>query len=197
MSITWGTQLFDADNDADIDLFMAGGAPVNSFHGALFGNRPLPNALLVNDGTGQFTEQTARSGLAAPGPGIGTALVDIDRDGWLDLAVFSYRGRFRFYANRGARIWPKHTALRVELTGRGANLRALGAQVTLTTTHGQQQRCFNIPQPGLAGGSEVACHFGLGLSDIQSVAIQWPNGRVDTLDPKTKRGQFVRCSQPK
>ena len=195
MSITWGTQLFDADNDGDIDLFMAGGAPVDSFHGALFGNRPLPNALMINDGTGQFSEQAARAGLADPGPGMGTAMVDIDGDGWLELAVFSYRGRFRFYANRGARYSPGNAALRVELVGRGGNRAAFGAEVTLQTNNGRQQRCFHMSQPGLAGGSEAACHFGLGVAEVSNLSIQWPDGGTDTVQPTPKRGQVVRCRQ--
>lgn len=52
--------------------------------------RSESNTLYRNDGDGWFTDVTSRSGLGVPSlsyTGFGTAWVDIDMDGWLDLVI--------------------------------------------------------------------------------------------------------------
>jgi hypothetical protein len=69
-----GVDAGDVDNDGDEDIFVTN----------LTGEG---NDLYVNDGSGLFEEQSARSGLgpASRGyTGFGTAWFDIDNDGWLD-----------------------------------------------------------------------------------------------------------------
>jgi hypothetical protein len=64
---------FDADGDEDV------------FITELIGQG---STLYVNDGTGMFEEQSARTGIrqaSLPYTGFGTAWVDFDNDGWLDL----------------------------------------------------------------------------------------------------------------
>jgi len=70
-----GVDAGDFDNDGDEDLFIT--EQTGEGHN-----------LYVNDGTGSFTDQSARSGLAAASlgfTGFGTAWLDYDNDGWLDL----------------------------------------------------------------------------------------------------------------
>ena len=70
-----GVDAGDFDNDGDEDLFITEltGQGVD---------------LYVNDGSGAFEEQSARTGLrlaSLPSTGFGTAWLDADNDGWLDL----------------------------------------------------------------------------------------------------------------
>jgi enediyne biosynthesis protein E4 len=70
-----GVDAGDADNDGADDLF------ITEQNGE-------GHNLYVNDGTGMFDDQSARSGLAAASlafTGFGTAWFDYDNDGWLDL----------------------------------------------------------------------------------------------------------------
>ena len=70
-----GVDAGDFDNDGDDDLFIT--EQTGEGHN-----------LFANDGSGSFTDQSARSGLAAATlayTGFGTAWVDYDNDGWLDL----------------------------------------------------------------------------------------------------------------
>ncbi|MEE8525210.1 MAG: CRTAC1 family protein [Thermoanaerobaculia bacterium] len=72
-----GIDAGDADDDGDEDLFMS----------HLTGES---NALFLNLGSGEFRDATAGSGLASPSlgsTGFGTAFLDYDNDGWLDLLV--------------------------------------------------------------------------------------------------------------
>jgi len=69
--------LADVDGDGDLDLV------VNTL-----GQGPR---LLLNDGTGRFTDATDAAGLRARTGGMSLALADVDGDGDLDLYVVNYR----------------------------------------------------------------------------------------------------------
>ena len=70
-----GVDFGDFDNDGDEDLFIT----------ELTGQG---STLYVNDGTGRFEEQSARTGIrypSSPYTGFGAAWLDFDNDGWLDI----------------------------------------------------------------------------------------------------------------
>ena len=72
-----GVDAGDFDSDGDEDLFIT----------ELTGQG---STLYVNDGTGLFEEQSARAGIrlvSLPSTGFGTAWIDYDNDGWLDVLV--------------------------------------------------------------------------------------------------------------
>lgn len=74
-----GVDAGDVDNDGDLDLFMT----------HLMGET---NTLYLNRGGGIFEDRTNEYGLAAPSSpytGFGTAWIDYDNDGWLDLLVIN------------------------------------------------------------------------------------------------------------
>ncbi len=91
---TLAATAFDADHDGDLDLYVA-----NDF-GA--------DQLFVNEGPDaptRFTDASARLGVDDRGSGMNASLVDIDRDGRLDLYVstidtFSKNLTFRFPQDR-------------------------------------------------------------------------------------------------
>ncbi|HVS66297.1 MAG TPA: CRTAC1 family protein [Thermoanaerobaculia bacterium] len=76
----------DVDNDGDLDLFVLRGAWLEE------GGRH-PNSLLLNDGSGRFTDVTFDAGLALPYlPTQTAAFADYDNDGDLDLFVGNEHG---------------------------------------------------------------------------------------------------------
>ena len=91
-----GVDAGDFDNDGDEDLF------VTELNGE-------GSNLYVNDGTGNFDDRSAASGV---GPmslqftGFGTAWLDFDNDGWLDL--LSVNGRVQAAEGRAGEPFPMH-----------------------------------------------------------------------------------------
>ncbi|MCA8980734.1 MAG: CRTAC1 family protein [Planctomycetes bacterium] len=78
---TLGVLPFDADGDGDTDLFVA--------------NDSAANLMLVNEGNGRFVDHGFETGLAyspegMPEAGMGVASGDVDRDGFLDIALTNF-----------------------------------------------------------------------------------------------------------
>ncbi len=70
-----GVLLADLDGDGDLDMVIASQDPVNR--------------LLLNDGTGRFTDATARLGPQLPTETREVHALDVDADGRLDLVFFN------------------------------------------------------------------------------------------------------------
>ena len=185
-SITWGVHLFDQDNDGDLDLYFAGGT--------IHDDKLIPDALLRNDGKG-FVEVTWAAGLTDIGSAKGSALVDLDRDGFREFATAHWARPLRVYHNlHGQRPGPRPRWLVVDLVGTTSNRDALGSIVELEAGTGSQT-CFRTPNPSLAAGGELDCHFGLGAAEvIDRLTITWPDGQVVEVDPPAvdQRVTFVQ-----
>jgi ASPIC and UnbV/FG-GAP-like repeat len=91
-SQTWVTEFQDIDNDGDLDAFIA--------------NHHTPSRLMLNNGSGFFTDITTSSGLLGKTPdGILQALMrDFDNDGYVDLLVSGMMGA-KYFKNKGNRTF--------------------------------------------------------------------------------------------
>jgi hypothetical protein len=111
-----GGAVADFDRDGSPDVFLLGG-----------GGRA--DALFLNDGAGQFSDQAAAWGVDAWHHGAGASAADFDGDGWTDLFVTSHGpaggapgpGHHRLYRNdAGAGFTDVAVAAGVNWTGQGA-----------------------------------------------------------------------------
>jgi hypothetical protein len=91
-----GAIIFDYDNDGWPDIFLPNGSRVE---GLSKGGEPHGH-LYHNNQNGNFTDVTAKAGLAHPGWGQGACVGDYDNDGYLDLLV-TYWGQNILYHNNG------------------------------------------------------------------------------------------------
>ncbi len=90
-----GLGLFDADGDGDLDLFICQGGTLQDGDPA-----SASDALLLNDGQGNFTDITASAGIEDHLFGMGCAAADYDGDGDVDLFVTNV-GRNVLWRNEG------------------------------------------------------------------------------------------------
>ena len=182
-SITWATDLFDFDNDGDLDIYYSGGR--------IKGQALIPDAMFVNMGNGAFEESTWYAGLADPASAKAAALADFDRDGVWDLATTSWGGPFRLYRGQPTgNHW-----LDVQLFGRGGNREAVGAIVELEAG-AHTQTCFHTNRPSLGAGGETHCHFGLGQTiTIDALRVTWPDGSTESV-PTPTIDQRLDLTQP-
>lgn len=173
-STTWAVHLPDLDNDGDLDFYATGGR--------IKGVQAVVDAVFENDGQQQFSERTWTSGALDPGHGKSSALVDVDGDGGLDIVTTAWAGALRVYRNVRAPNSGNHW-LQVQLQQAGGNRDALGAIVTLEAG-GRVRTCFHSNRPSLGGGSDRACHFGLGeTARIDGLNVEWPDGSSTQHDP--------------
>lgn len=70
---TWTASFDDIDNDGDFDLFIT--------------NHDVSSQLLLNDGTGNFTDISSGSGLVVNITPYQSKMADFDNDGYLDIMV--------------------------------------------------------------------------------------------------------------
>ncbi len=100
-----GVVLVDFDHDGDLDLYVArvGEIPLAGIRPDVVfpaGLTPLPGLLYENDGHGQFTDVSARSGIGkVPIRSLGALWLDVDGDNDVDLLQFDVAGSTRVWLN--------------------------------------------------------------------------------------------------
>jgi len=165
--ISWGSVLFDMDNDMYLDLFVTTGDAHFEF--------PDEDVLVWNDGTGRFVDVANRCGeyFQHKRVGRGAAYVDYDNDGDLDIVVVNLNDFARLLRNDGGN---RNNWLKVVPKTYGGRCDALGALVIVESGGVRQVQCM-IPVVGYLSQSDHRLHFGLGKeSKADRVLIKWPNG---------------------
>ncbi|MBI5362933.1 MAG: CRTAC1 family protein [Planctomycetes bacterium] len=220
----WGTScgFFDYDGDLDLDLFVVNYvrwtpeieidctssygerdycAPVNY-------NRPSQSVLYRNEGDGRFTDVSESAGLStAFGNGLGLALADFDRDGWLDAYVSNdgmpnqlwmnqRNGRFADKAVLAGAAVNRNGAAEASMGTVPADLNADGfVDLFITNLRGETNTVYlnrngaftdKTPQTGLAMASLQYTGFGDGFADFDQdgeLDLYVANGRVGYWKP--------------
>lgn len=167
-STGWHTAFGDVDLDGDLDLFIAKGN-VDSMEEAAAED---PNNLLLQGADGTFTEVADVAGVALVARSRGAALIDLDGDGDLDLAVNNRRDPLALYRNvtETSGAW---VALDPRLPG--PNRFGLGTVVEVRTEAGVQSRQRTVGG-GHAGGGFGPLHFGLGDVSAAEARLRLPDG---------------------
>jgi hypothetical protein len=150
------------------------------------------NRLFLQGGEG-FIDLSLVSGTDSPLDARSFALLDYDRDGWLDIALMSVGApRFQLFRNRIAELSPDDAGRVVTLRLVGANRSpgpvpgasnrdGVGALVVVETSLGP--RAFRRSAgEGLAAVNAAALRFALREGEeLRSVEVRWPSGDVTRL----------------
>jgi hypothetical protein len=187
----WTAAFFDADNDADLDLFFANGHiyPQVDDDPSLYESYRQTNQLLVNeDGVFRDASSEAGPGFAVSESSRGAAVFDLEGDGDLDVAISNQDARPTLLVAAGR---PQGHWTSVEL--RGAAALPLGAVVEARAAGRSQLRQL------LSGGSyasqnELDLHLGLGAAArVEELTVIWPGGgRQHFVDLPADRHLVVR-----
>ena len=148
------------------------------------------DGLNPGDAVGAFANASAVSGLDFPDDGRGTAFLDLEADGDLDVAISNRTApRLRLMRNElptGRRF----VALHLEGDGVGTNRDAVGARVEVATSSGVLRRSVRAGE-GFLSQSSRWLHFGLGDSEVSGpVKVHWPGGGSETFAGVLAGGRY-------
>ena len=193
--LAWGTFFFDADNDGDLDLFVANGhvyPQVDEVSGPE--TYAQTNELFESTG-GRFRDVSTRAGpgLAPAKVSRGAALGDLDDDGDLDIVINNFDDSPTVLRNdsRSTGRW-----LKVRLRGRGSNLSAIGARVRLEAAGLRHSRYVRSSDSFLSH-HDPRLHFGLGNAGaVDRLIVDWPDGTSEEVG-RSGTGVLVVIEQGK
>jgi hypothetical protein len=167
----WGGILFDYDNDAYLDLYIANGHALHEFteEGLLMWNTRKPDV--------EFLDVSAKSGeyFHKEYVGRGTSTADYDNDGDMDVLVCNLNDFARLLRNDGGN---RNNWLKVEVKRPNGKTDAIGARVTVQVGNLRQVEDV-VAVKGYLSQADPRVHFGLGkATKADLVEIRWPGGKV-------------------
>ena len=173
--ISWGTGIFDFDNDGWPDIFVATGSIYPELERVL-PQYPwkTPRLIFRNLQNGRFEEliEEAGPGIAALHSSRGCAFGDFDNDGDVDIVVINMDEPPSLLRNdvRGNGNW-----LKVFLVGTKSNRSAIGSRV-VADYGGKRQAQTVTAQASFYSSNDRRLHFGLGAASTADVEIYWASG---------------------
>lgn len=155
----------------------------------LLPSESLMNYVYKNEGNYQFSKRMEEWGLDQKSFSNGSAYVDLNNDGFLDLVVNNINEKAFIYKNNGL----PSNYLRVKLED-PSNKTTLGTKVTIRTSAGNQFfETTNVR--GMYSTSEDIAHFGLGdAAIVDELIIQWPD-QSETKFQQVKANQLLTITK--
>lgn len=174
-STGWHAQFEDMNNDGFTDLFVTKG----NVHAMSDFAREDPNNLLLGRPNGPFKEAAGDANLLSFKKARGGALVDLNLDGLLDVAVVNREDNVQLWRNAGlgskTATVPMGNWISLKLLQQGGNKLAVGAWVEVRAGDHVQRKEITIGG-GHASGVALWHHFGVGVAERATARVQWPDG---------------------
>jgi enediyne biosynthesis protein E4 len=176
-STAWHPAFEDVNNDGFMDLYVSKGNVETQDEYAA----KDPSNLLIGQTDGTFIEGAMAAGIVGFDRVRGAALVDLNRDGLLELVQVARRENVKLWRNVGSgdRTTPRPMGrwIAVDLQQDAPNGDAIGSWITVRIGNTQLEREVTIGG-GHASGQLVPIHFGLGVAERADVRVTWPDGEV-------------------
>jgi hypothetical protein len=179
--LSFGTRLFDIDNDGYLDLMLVNGYIADNVE-KYEPHRTYrePTLLFRNEGGKRFTDLSRSAGpdLLRPIVGRGLAVGDYDNDGRLDALAVDGEGPPLLLHNETPKVG-NYLSLRL-IGGKGSNRNAYGAWVEVRA--GGRRQVFVCHADGSYFAScDPRVHVGLGNATSATITIRWPSGTEQTV----------------
>ena len=196
--VCWGANFFDYDNDADLDLYVAAGCVSGIANNGELGcswngphSDPLShnNVLFTNIGNGAFADSSTISGLDNAYLTTGTAIGDINDDGFYDIYEIneldsdpSASNVCRLYKNNVPQLLgDERHWVKIKLEGTYSNRNAIGSRIHVFPQNAASQMREVIVGDSYSSQSSYTISVGLRNRDIiDSIRVAWPSGLVES-----------------
>jgi hypothetical protein len=198
-TLGWGTKLFDADCDGDLDIVVANGHVYpHPERGSAMTFEQQNHLYLQGDGRFEFVTAEAGPGFALVKSSRGLAVGDLDGDGWLDLVVSELEGPPSILR---ATPQPGVHRLLVELQPAADRRTVEHAEVTVKATIGgaaRVQRRRSNRAGSYASSCDPRVHFGLGDAvAVAELIVHWRDGTEQSWrDLPADRRIVIRRGEP-
>jgi hypothetical protein len=186
----WSMGFIDFDNDGWKDLFSANG-DVDDVRQ----NARQHDTMFQNTDGKVFVDVSEQMGpdFMPLGYHRGSAFVDLNNDGFMDLVVTGLGEKPRILRNNGL---SRNHWLLLDLRGHKSNRDGIGAKIKVTTGSGRTLYNHVTTSVGFMSSSDRRAHFGLGKEiSVAKVEISWPSGVVQQLE-KVKADQILTVEEP-
>ena len=185
--VSWGTSLYDFDNDGLLDLLI--------FHGGLIHLIPQEHTVFKGLGNARFADvsETAGSVINERTVARGACFADYDNDGKVDAFLVNLGAKAKLVHNvsTGTGHW-----LAIKLVGTRSNRDGIGAKVEIFAgaKHELQER---VAGSGYLSQNDARLHFGLGAATVvDKITVKWPSGREQTFE-KQPVDRVLTIEEPK
>jgi hypothetical protein len=184
---SWGTGVYDFDNDGWLDVM--------SFHGGLINMVPQEQSLFRNLGGGTFEDVSRQGGAVLDVKSVarGGCFGDYDNEGKIDayMVNLNARGTLLHNVTQSSNHW-----IAIKLKGTKSNRDGLGAHLELTAG-GRTQVAERSAGSGYLSQDDDRIHFGLGAATkVDKLFIRWPSGKEQTIKNPNIDG-VLKVEEPK
>ncbi len=173
----WSIGFIDYNNDGWKDIYSANGDVDN-----LSATARQHDTMFENVGGKTLVDVTGKMGPDFEFVGFqrGSAFVDLNNDGFMDLVVTSLGERPRILMNSA--LSGNHWIM-FDLRGHKSNRSAIGATIKVTTASGRALYNHVTTSAGFMSSSDRRVHFGLGAETaLDQVEIRWPSGILQRIE---------------
>ena len=185
--VSWGTGVYDFDNDGNPDILI--------FHGGLIHLIPQEHTLFRGLGKGNFEDVSEQAGdvLSVRTVARGACFADYDNDGKVDafLVNLGASGTLLHNVSADTGHW-----IAVKLVGSKSNRDGIGARLEVAAGN-KRWTAERVAATGYLSQDDARVHFGLGaVAAVDKITIHWPDGREQIVE-KPALDHVITVEEPK